>query len=1651
MDINLYDLAYPGSIESPVSKTSAGTIGMGSQAGDPLASDADAPPPYTYSFDFDSGLGPWMTWMAPSVVTEVGGEHAAFTRLNAPGLLDPNHIDGIGALRLIAHLSIPAAGSPGILNLTDAEFEITIRATDFDANGGKLVVWLCRYVPEEGVYKNFYVPLVANNWANTGNDITSQLVEGEWRTITVRLSDDPADWTYAGENQTQQGDWADRYQPYDLGETLARTDGTLHLVMINDEPDEAPTGFLDIANITVRTHEPAIPIDSGAATRDVFYGLEDQDLTGNLPGDGIVDLDNATFGVVAGSVQNGTVSLDPTTGAFVFTPNADYYGPTGFVGPASFRYTVTDGTNTTQRTAYFFIGGVNDRPTTTVQDESVDIAANAAFTSGLRIGADVDTDERLTYNLVEGSATNGTVTIDPENGRYVFTPTAGFSGQATFAYVVSDGQLASESRTVTFTVLPPGQQPDRLNYFAAVDLLVAGDLQGFVRNVILLADAGDASAASFYGTWLRYGQHVPRDTELAAHYLEMARGIPDINIILADMYATGQGVDKDPAEARVLLEALPNNAKALYQLAILYDNGYGGPVDDALAVETYLLSAKLGNADAMYTVGRRYLMGEGVEISAEDAYFWLGVGLKLNGGPALAVFDQQLLFNMQQAADLGLTPEQRASLDAAIAAWQPGQPSPVNDAPVVEDAIGVIGATAGVALSGVLAEASDADGDRLSYVIVPGSNQNGTVTLDARTGAWVFTPAAGYVGPANFSYTVSDGQTITSPQVVHILFGSGTAAVADAATLDEAGSVTVGAAGGLLDNDVVAAGAGSAQVTTVNGQAANVGHSIQGAFGTILINADGSYTYVAYDDTAALTEGETAQETVVYTLVDGNGVVSSATLTLTISGVGGRTIVGEGVLIGSAFADSLTGGSGSDTLVGQAGDDILDGGTGATNELLGGTGDDTYVIRVAGDTIAEFENEGTDTVLTDLSTYGLNANVENLTFTGTGDFVGTGNGLGNVLTGGSGNDRLDGGDGDDVLRGGVGTDVLIGGAGIDTADYTSAVSGVVASLTLGGASDDGDGGTDGFSGIENLVGSAFGDQLTGSGGNNSLSGGAGNDTLLGLAGDDILMGGAGNDVLNGGAGIDLVDYSQAAAGVRAQLNTGSASNDGDGGTDSLVAIEHLTGSAFNDLLAGDGGANILRGGLGSDILIGGAGNDVLYGGVGATNELYGGTGNDRFVLDANDTVVEFANEGYDTVEARIGVYVLGANLEALIYSGTGDFIGTGNVLDNALTGGGGNDVLRGRGGNDRLDGGAGTDTADYTQAATGVKVRLDLGRTMDDGEGGTDTLVSIENLTGSHFNDVIVGNAGNNVIRGGLGADVLLGGDGDDIIMGGQIQANQVHGGRGDDYFILDAPDTVIELAGEGIDTVESRVSTYTLAANVENLIYTGPASFNGWGNGLDNRITGGVANDHLRGMGGNDIIDGGLGTDSLHLRGLAADYTVTAEGDGWRIVDAVGGRDGSTFVTSIELLRFSNGGTRTLDYALAATSAGDEKDAGGPQVSRVLDDASFGTPKGDMSGPQVLPGAFDDGFLVTSKGDAAGPQIQPGVFDDRHALGDISTGGDTDGLSFDFGRGFGLGGGGGGGGGSSAWGLDSDIQRALDDHATRTTHGHTTSSDPWG
>jgi len=167
---------------------------------------------------------------------------------------------------------------------------------------------------------------------------------------------------------------------------------------------------------------------------------------------------------------------------------------------------------------------------------------------------------------------------------------------------------------------------------------------------------------------------------------------------------------------------------------------------------------------------------------------------------------------------------------------------------------------------------------------------------------------------------------------------------------------------------------------------------------------------------------------------------------------------------------------------------------------------------------------------------------------------------------------------------------------------------------------------------------------------------------------------------------------------------------------------------------------------------------------------------------------------------------------------------------------------------------------------------------------------SADSLVGGAGNDTLNGAGGNDTLMGGDGADRLTGGIGDDRLVGG-LGNDTMSGGAGNDYYVIDSTrDSITELASEGNDTVESSVS-FTLGANVENLVLTGSANLTGTGNELANRITGNDGANLLQGKAGNDTINGGAGNDTIDGGTGNDQLTGGAGADLFRFIKA-GGQD---------------------------------------------------------------------------------------------------------------------------------------------------------------
>lgn len=421
-------------------------------------------------------------------------------------------------------------------------------------------------------------------------------------------------------------------------------------------------------------------------------------------------------------------------------------------------------------------------------------------------------------------------------------------------------------------------------------------------------------------------------------------------------------------------------------------------------------------------------------------------------------------------------------------------------------------------------------------------------------------------------------------------------------------------------------------------------------------------------------------------------------------------IVGSGnelsnYISGSYQNNQLNGGDGNDTLDGGAGDDILDGETG-TDTMFGGTGNDVYYVDNAGDVVSENANEGIDTVRSFIN-YTLTANVEDLYLKGSA-IAGTGNGLGNKIYGNSLNNSLTGGGGNDTLDGGAGTDTLIGGVGDDV--YYINVAGDVITENAGEGIDTVYSSANIINGlaanVENLVLMGNFSYAVGNAQNNHIIGNAVANTLDGVSGFDTLEGGLGNDtyyVYNpetvvieaAGAGTDTLYVANSG-------NYTMAANVEDVFIISFTGPVNVIGNSLNNVMYGNAQANRLTGEAGNDILEGAQGADTLLGGV----------GNDTYSVDNTaDLVIEFANEGIDTVYASVN-WTLDDNLENLTLGGSASK-GGGNTLDNVIQGNAANNVLNGGSGSDTLTGGAGADKFEFGSAQTGRDTVTDFASGVD--------------------------------------------------------------------------------------------------------------------------------------------------------------------------------------------------------------------------------------------------------------------------------------------------------------------------------------------------
>lgn len=615
-----------------------------------------------------------------------------------------------------------------------------------------------------------------------------------------------------------------------------------------------------------------------------------------------------------------------------------------------------------------------------------------------------------------------------------------------------------------------------------------------------------------------------------------------------------------------------------------------------------------------------------------------------------------------------------------------------------------------------------------------------------------------------------------------------------------------------------------------------------------------------------------------------------------------------------------------------------------------------------------------------------------------------------------GNDTLNGLAGDDELHAGSGNDTLTGGDGADTYYYTSGDDVINESSSSGTTFDrlvmasgivegdlsyaqSGDDLVITVSGLGSITLTSFYDaaqdyqveelevdstliDLTALSFDETITGTSGDDTITGTTGDDTIDAGEGNDTINGGDGIDTVTYANATTGVTVSLDYGTSVGQGN---DTLMSIENVIGSDYDDDIDGDTGDNVFVAGLGEDYIYGNSGNDVFYDitdDLGASidtsledgdfsNQTYdwfsGGSGDDTFYAQAGAAWLE-GGTGDDTYHvwfhadstAGSEIYIQDSWDDNTIYFESLDYTDTNYHFTFA--------------GDTPFHGGTGqlgALTLHYTGTSTETQILME-NQYRD--PVSIQTFVWADNTT-KNFHDldfVITGTSGNDSLTGSSDADYVLLYTGNDSVytgagndfIGSAGGTDTIYAEAGNDDISVTGGHHTIH-GGDGNDRIELGYTTITglvygdagddeiTSSNGDITAYGGAGNDDIDMGGGDDVLYGGDGNDYIRGGTGNDVLSGDAGHDNLYGERGDDLYVYTSGLD--KVIE-VGESNGS----DVDRLHLGNG-IDINDISIVNQSSYDAEII----INENVDEVRLYNLRSSSASRHVEELSFDDGFVT--------------------------------------------------------------------------------------
>ncbi|WP_325436430.1 retention module-containing protein [Pseudomonas nitroreducens] len=585
----------------------------------------------------------------------------------------------------------------------------------------------------------------------------------------------------------------------------------------------------DAATRTVDLNVTVYPVnDAPTSANQNQSTAEDTPLTGKIVASD-VDGDTLSYAVKAGATPaHGSVTVNAATGDYTYTPAKDYNGPD------SFTVRVSDGKGGfVDSVVNVNVTPVNDAPTTA--DQSKTTAEDTALT-GKIVATDVDGDT-LSYAVQSGTA-HGTLVLNTATGDYTYTPSKDYNGSDSFTVRVSDGKGGFADSVVNVNVTPVNDAP-----------ITADQSKTTAEDTAL---TGKIVASDVDGDTLTY---TIKAGSAPTH------GSVTLNAATGD-YTYTPSKDYNGSDS----------------FTVVVSDGKGGTVNSVVTINVTPVNDAPTTADQSKTTAEDTpLTGKIVasDVDGDTLSYAVQSGtahgtLVLNTATGDYTYTPSKDYNGSDSFTVRVSDGKGGFADSVVNV----NVTPVNDAPITADQSKTTAED--TALTGKIV-ASDVDGDTLTYTIKAGSAPtHGSVTLNAATGDYTYTPSKDYNGSDSFTVVVSDGKGGTVNSVVSV----NVTPVNDA---PEAKNDTKSTGENTTLSSQVPVATDIDSSVNPNGYALVQG--VGSGNGSLTFNANGSYVFNPGTDFDSLAPGESRQVTFTYTAKDAEGAVSApATVTITVNG-----------------------------------------------------------------------------------------------------------------------------------------------------------------------------------------------------------------------------------------------------------------------------------------------------------------------------------------------------------------------------------------------------------------------------------------------------------------------------------------------------------------------------------------------------------------------------------------------------------------------------------------------------------------------------------------------------------------------------------------------------------------------------------------------